>query len=282
MIDEKLQKKIDAAIKLLQSVAKRTDGALEIAYSGGKDSDVILQLAKEAGIEYRAIYKNTTIDPPGTIKHVRERGVEMLRPKETFFQIVARAGMPTRFTRFCCGYLKEYKVGEKSVIGVRKSESRARAKRYNEPTECRYYGSHKPENHVEQIFPILEWTDEDVLQFILDRKITLAPIYYDENGEIDIKRRLGCMCCPLASEKKRRAQFAQWPKMVRAYYRAARKYFDTHPNGRAAERYHGDACEWLYREINYPREDKGQEVRESVQGRCKELLEEQFGVSLTL
>lgn len=67
MINEQLQKKIDQSIRLLQSVQKRYDGEIELAYSGGKDSDVILQLAKEAGIKYRAIYKNTTIDPPGTI-----------------------------------------------------------------------------------------------------------------------------------------------------------------------------------------------------------------------
>ena len=45
MITEKLQKKIDSSIRLLQSVQKRYDGEIEIAYSGGKDSDVILQLA---------------------------------------------------------------------------------------------------------------------------------------------------------------------------------------------------------------------------------------------
>lgn len=64
MLNEQLQKKVKQSIKLLQSVQKRYDGEIEIAYSGGKDSDVILQLAKEAGIRYRAIYKNTTIDPP--------------------------------------------------------------------------------------------------------------------------------------------------------------------------------------------------------------------------
>lgn len=85
MITENLQRKIDRAIRLLQSVQKRYDGEIEIAYSGGKDSDVILQLAKEAGIRYRAIYKNTTIDPPGTLGHVREMGVEILRTKVTFF-----------------------------------------------------------------------------------------------------------------------------------------------------------------------------------------------------
>lgn len=182
MITEKLQKKIDRAIRLLQSVQKRYDGEIEIAYSGGKDSDVILQLAKEAGIRYRAIYKNTTIDPPGTLEHVREMGVEILRARDSFFHLVAQNGFPSRFSRFCCKKLKEYKVLDKSVIGVRKAESRKRNERYNEPTQCRYYGSKKEENHVEQIYPILDWTDEDVRDFIIDRKLKLAPIYYNQGG----------------------------------------------------------------------------------------------------
>lgn len=182
MINEQLQKKIEQSIRLLQSVQKRYDGEIELAYSGGKDSDVILQLAKEAGIRYRAIYKNTTIDPPGTIAHVKEMGVEILRPKENFFQLIAKKGFPSRFSRFCCEVLKEYKVLDKTVIGVRKAESRARKERYNEPTECRYFGAKKEENHVEQIYPILEWTDEDVRDFILDRGLKLAPLYYDTGG----------------------------------------------------------------------------------------------------
>ena len=65
-----LQKKIDFAIKLMQSIPTDS-GPIELCYSGGKDSDVILELAKMSGIEYRAIYKNSTIDPPGTIEHCR-------------------------------------------------------------------------------------------------------------------------------------------------------------------------------------------------------------------
>ena len=182
MINEQLQKKIEQSIRLLQSVQKRYDGEIELAYSGGKDSDVILQLAKEAGIRYRAIYKNTTIDPPGTIAHVKEMGVEILRPKENFFQLIAKKGFPSRFSRFCCEALKEYKVLDKTIIGVRKAESRARKERYNEPTACRYFGAKKEDNHVEQIYPILEWTDEDVRDFILDRDLKLAPLYYDTGG----------------------------------------------------------------------------------------------------
>ncbi len=183
MISEQLQKKINQSIALLQSVGKRYDGEIEIAYSGGKDSDVILQLAKEAGIRYRAIYKNTTIDPPGTIRHVQEMNVEMRRPKMTFFQLVAKKGFPSRLHRFCCEYLKEYKVLDKTVIGVRKAESTKRAARYNEPTECRWYGAKTEKNHVEQIYPILEWTDDDVLEFVLDRKLKLAPVYYNRGGK---------------------------------------------------------------------------------------------------
>ena len=182
MINEQLQKKIDRSIRLLQSVQKRYDGEIEVAYSGGKDSDVILQLAKEAGIKYRAIHKSTTIDPPGTIAHVKEMGVEILRPKISFFDLVAKKGLPSRFYRFCCEQLKEYKVCNKAIIGVRKAESSKRAAIYKEPTECRYYGEKKEENHVEAIYPILEWTDEDVRNFIIDRKLKLAPIYYNSGG----------------------------------------------------------------------------------------------------
>lgn len=216
MVDEKLQKKIEQSIHLLQSIQKRYEGEIELAYSGGKDSDVILQLAKEAGIKYRAIHKCTTIDPPGTLAHVKEMGVEIRRPKENFFQLVAKNGFPSRFYRFCCKELKEYKILDKSIIGVRKDESRARANRYNEPTMCRFFGAQKEENHVELIYPILEWSNEDVKDFILDRGLKLAPIYYDAEGEIDVTKRLGCMCCPMTSRKKRIIEFQKHPLIVKA------------------------------------------------------------------
>ena len=79
-----LEKKVERAIRLLQSIPQ--DGDIELSYSGGKDSDVILELAKMAGIPYRAIYKATTIDPPQTIAHAREMGAEVIHPKKTYFQ----------------------------------------------------------------------------------------------------------------------------------------------------------------------------------------------------
>ena len=170
---EGLQKKVDRAIRLLQSIPQ--DGEIELSYSGGKDSDVILELAKMAGIPYRAIYKNTTIDPPGTIAHAREMGAEVIHPQKTFFQLISENGYPSRLSRWCCSVLKEYKVCDRAIQGIRRSESRNRAERYKEPERCRVYSA---KEKVKQYLPILEWSDQDVEEFIKERNIKCHPLYY--------------------------------------------------------------------------------------------------------
>ena len=200
---EGLQKKVDRAIRLLRSIPP--DGDIEISYSGGKDSDVILELAKMAGIPYRAIYKATTIDPPKTIAHAREMGAEVIHPKETFFQLVSKMGFPSRFSRFCCSALKEYKVCDRAIQGIRRSESKKRAERYKEPEECRVYSK---KEKAKIYLPILEWTDEDVAEFIKERNIKCHPLYY-RRGEFDVTKRLGCMGCPLQSKRKRIQEFKE-------------------------------------------------------------------------
>lgn len=234
-MNKELEKKVEQAVKLLVVCFKAAGKPLEIAYSGGKDSDVILELAKMSGIEYRAIYKNTTIDPPGTIKHVIDNGVEIRRPKETFFSLMMKKGYPSRFRRFCCSVLKEYKILDNSVMGIRRCESVKRSKMYKEPTVCRIYGSKK--NHVNAIYPILEWSDEDELEFIEERGLKLHPLYYREDGSLDLTRRLGCMCCPLAYYKKRLQEFKKYPGMVKAYLHGGHEYFRSHPKSKVAEQY---------------------------------------------
>lgn len=213
-MNKTLQKKIERAIRLLQSIRLENDEPIEIAYSGGKDSDVILELARMADIKYKAIYKCTTIDPPGTIKHALDNGCEIRRPKKPFFQLLREQGLPNRFMRFCCRELKEYPIYYNCVIGVRKAESTKRNERYKEPVVCRVYSS---KSRVQQILPILDWTDEEELEFINERRIKLHPLYYDENGNVDIKRRLGCLCCPLKSPRKRMEDFKKYPNMLRQY-----------------------------------------------------------------
>ena len=278
---KELEKKVEQSIKLLRSVGASNPDPIEVAYSGGKDSDVILQLAKEAGINYRAIYKNTTIDPPGTIKHVREMGVEVKTPEKNFFQLIEQKGFPNMFMRFCCEKLKEYKILDRAIIGVRKSESTRRSLRYNEPTECKFYGNKK--QHVEAIYPILDWTDEDVEEFLADRGIKCAPLYYDEDGTFHVERRLGCMCCPLIYYKKRLKAFEQYPFMVKAYIKAGQKYRDDpkHAEAKTVAKY-GDVYEWFVREVFYPNQKAFEEERDNstVRPDYKKYIEDYFNIQL--
>ena len=278
MITSSLQKKIEQSIRLLQQVQKaHPDEVIEIAYSGGKDSDVILQLAKEAGIRYEAIYKNTTIDPPGTIRHAQEMGATIIRPKRTFAELIQKKGAPTRFARFCCSELKEYKVRDVAVMGVRRSESAKRAERYSEPTECRFYGSKK--NHVEAIYPILEWTNEDVAAFLADRKIKCAPIYYDADGVFHVERRLGCMCCPLAAKKNRIDEFRKHPRMVRFYLRNMRIFRETHPDAKTWK-YFSNEYEQLAFQVFYQDLPIKKFKQQMFDTDWKNLLEEYFKIKL--
>lgn len=275
---DQLKHKVDTAIKLLRTYqAAMPDKQIEIAYSGGKDSDVILELAKMAGINYRAIYKNTTIDPPGTIAHVKEMGVEIMQPKMTFFQMIAKKGFPSRHTRFCCVMLKEYKVLDTCIIGVRREESKKRAERYKEPSECRIYSKTK---RVEAIYPILYWTLEDIAEFINERKIKLAPVYYRENGTIDFSRRLGCLCCPLASLNHRQEEFAKYPKMVRAYIKAGAKFWEAHQKSKI-HTWFSDIYEYFAVNLFYPKlRDAPLNNTVLFPTDYKSLLEKKYNISL--
>lgn len=222
-----LDKKITQALRLIESaskIAQEHGQPLEIAYSGGKDSDVILELARMAGVTYRAIYKNTTIDPPGTISHAIRQGAEMLRPEYSFRQLIERNGFPHRLRRHCCRFLKEYKVLDYSVLGVRREESSRRAERYKEPEQCRVYGNGEK---TRQYFPILDWTSEDIRLFAIRQGIRFHPLYYDADDNFHPERRLGCMGCPLKYRKTRLDDFRQHPGVVKLYLGGVKSFYST-------------------------------------------------------
>lgn len=276
-----LEKKVKFAIHLLQAIPQ--DGDIELSYSGGKDSDVILELAKMAGIKYRAIYKNTTIDPPGTIAHAKEAGAEILPPKKTFFEIVREKGMPTRWRRFCCSILKEYKICDRAVQGIRRSESTKRAKLYKEPEICRLY----PKGEKVRVYlPILEWTNDDVAEFIAERGIKCHPLYYDEQGNFHVERRLGCIGCPLAAQRNRREQFMQYPKMLRAIIKNYQYYLDNHKDRKLYQVTNGSAYTSMFMQLFCKnREDYESKITGGLFSEqaidAKRFLEEYFGLDFT-
>lgn len=274
-----LQKKVNQSLKFLKSIPSDNE-PIELCYSGGKDSDVILRLAKEAGVNYRCIYRNTTIDPPGTVKHCKDVGAEIRMPERSFFELIEEHGLPNRFRRFCCGYLKEYKILNRSIIGIRRCESSKRSERYKEPTICRFYGKKKEENRVEHFYPILEWTDEDVEEFITKLGIKCAPVYY-QNGSFDVKQRLGCMGCPMTTEKRRIETFKKYPNMVKCYIRACKRYWNSHPESTVHQRY-DNVYEWFVRDVFFHTQKEWEEHKNNMFGKAdyKSFLQEQFNIKL--
>lgn len=268
------------AIKLLRTVAKTTDGEIELSYSGGKDSDVCLALAQMAGIPYRAIYKNTTIDPPYTIAHCKEKGAEIIRPKKSFFEIIEQRGFPSRFARFCCSELKEYKILDTAIQGIRRAESTKRAANYKEPIICRTYG--RKANHVNVVLPILDWSDADVRRFVVSNDIKCHPLYYDENGQFCVNRRLGCLGCPMASDNGLH-DFKQYPNLVKAWIRAGKRYWDKPREKELASKANfADIYELFCYCLFYNNLVKFDEAKSGMFGKvdCKQFLQDYFKIEL--
>lgn len=125
----RIQRLTEQAITFIKLVAETEKQELFSGNSGGKDSAVLEWLLQTSGITYTSIHANTTIDPKGTIKHIRDNYPHTLimQPKETFYQLIERKGFPSRLRRFCCEVLKEYtSIGKIMFEGVRSAESKGR------------------------------------------------------------------------------------------------------------------------------------------------------------
>lgn len=283
---KELEDKVSNGILLIRKAyrhAKHRGKRLEICISGGKDSDVLIELCKMGGVwgsEWlRPLHKSTTIDPRGTLSHVISHGVEVLRPRIDFRHCIRKSGFPSRRYRHCCGELKEYAVEDYAVLGIRRCESTKRSKIYLEPEQCRVYNGR---GKAIQYYPLLDWTDDDVREFIEERGIKCHPLYYDEQGNFHVERRLGCMCCPLSSRKIRIEDFKRNPRMVRFYIREGLRYWSSHPN-LSLRKYYLDVyeqfvCDVFCDNINDFRHRFKDNIGSGVD--CKKYIEDYFSISL--
>ncbi len=181
--------------------------------------------------------------------------VDLIKPKKSIYQLaVEKQILPTMRVRWCCAEYKEMSgAGRVTLIGIRHQESSRRAKRNEvEISNRKFSGTLEGLDEYRQelkakrairkskkegvnitnadqeqtlgcisgkesllISPIINWTEEDVWEFL--NKVMEVPhcSLYDEGW-----RRLGCIGCPMSSAKQKQIENARYPHVKRNWIKA--------------------------------------------------------------
>ena len=184
------------------------------------------------------------------------------KPKQiTMWNLIADHTIPpTRQARYCCSALKEVGgAGRLVVTGVRWAESARRkalhgvadiqttskklhaeametnatATRVNkngglvfmdDNAESRRMVEHCFKKRKTTINPIVDWTDDEVWEFLNEWVKVPHCSLYDEGFT-----RLGCIGCPLQGREGMLADFERWPRYKELYIRAFDQMIKNHP-----------------------------------------------------
>lgn len=235
-----------------------------LCYSGGKDSDVIRILAQLANVKHELHHNLTSVDAPETVRYVKsipDMCIDIPHDKDgnrvSMWSLIVKKGIPpTRLIRYCCLELKEKGgEGKLKITGVRAAESVARKKNagmvkiigkpkttqktakelgveYETPSKggivmnmdnssTRRLVEHCYRTTSTMINPIIDWTDDDVWTFLHHYGCASNPLY--QCG----KSRIGCIGCPMQSNKKRLQEFEKYPKYKQLYISAFDKMLST-------------------------------------------------------
>ncbi|BBL48360.1 phosphoadenosine phosphosulfate reductase domain-containing protein [Metallosphaera sedula] len=232
-----LEEKVESTINFIVDISKEQDPTLpwELGFSGGKDSTTVLSLlidAMERGARISklyVVYSDTLLEHPTLRKEALEAlnslkgftNIELVRltPKEDFITMMVEKGYPApnHHFRWCMARLKirpmhEFmrKLGNYvQVSGVRRSESAERAK------NIKHYGNAEKVVKIGNpiIMPILDWTTEDVFNFLRTRKrwdgkdfnylLELYEVKEDSCGcALSSDVRFGCWVCTVVKIDK--------------------------------------------------------------------------------
>lgn len=250
-MNEGLAEKERRSIETLQAFQPKDGNGYYLCYSGGKDSDVIRILAQLAGVKHDIVHNLTTVDAPETVYYVRSiPNVIINRPEKSMWKLIPdKLIPPTRLVRYCCAELKERGgKGRLKITGVRKAESFARSERSdlvqligkpkttqrladdlganyrvnkqgglimnmdNDP--ARRLVEHCYRTVSTMINPIIEWSDNDVWEFLNHYGCESNPLYKCGCS------RIGCIGCPMQGGKRMKQDFEKYPIYRSNYVKA--------------------------------------------------------------
>lgn len=246
--------KVEVAIQTLKdyeqiALQKRDingENGYYVCISGGKDSSVIQQLCIMAGVKCQFYHNLTGLDHPETVYFLRreqerlgQMGYEfnIVPPEKRIWQLIRDKKMlPTRIVRYCCSILKERGGADRFIVtGVRRAESTKRRDTplastrgaskservilQNDNTEKRRSVEHCVLQGKIALNIIVDWSDEDVWEFIRTYNCPYNPLY--DMGY----KRVGCIGCPISSNK--RAELDANPKYKAMWMRMCQMLVDT-------------------------------------------------------
>lgn len=216
-------------LDLIDRQLKSVNNKAFISFSGGKDSNVLLHLVREVNPEVKPVFVDTGIEYKEIIEFNRlVKDIIIIKPKYSYEQIIKRHGYcviskevsfaiqqirssksklskikylshpdykvankwqflikaPFKISANCCYYLKKHpmliyekQTGFKSFAGYKRSDSRLR--NLIKHTEVK-----------RSFFPLLEWSEAQVWEYILMHNLNFVKLYEKEISSSCIP----CLC----------------------------------------------------------------------------------------
>jgi len=195
--------RLNQLIKQTEEILKETAFRFEkpvLLWSGGKDSTCLLSLARRLFSSEKFPFQVMQIDTGFKFKKTYEYidkysqkwHLPFLRYQNK--EAIDQGINPFDYGRLvCCQKLKtealkkaieEYKF-DAVITAIRRDEHSARS-------EERFFSPRKNPFHC-RIHPLLDWTEDDIWQYLKENGIPLNPLYQPKNGLI--YRSLGCWPC---------------------------------------------------------------------------------------
>lgn len=240
------------SIYIMREVAAQFERPV-LMYSVGKDSSVLLRLAQKAffpgKIPFTALHVDTSYKFPEMYqfrdKMVAELGLNLIVHSNE--EALKNDTNPYSLgTQRCCALLKtggllealsKYEF-DAAIGGARREEERSRAKervfsfrdkhgqwepRSQRPELWNLYNGKLAKGESMRVFPLSNWTEQDIWSYILAEQISIVPLYYAKKRKVVVR---GNMLVPVM-ESDRRTFDGQKIEEVLCRYRSLGCYHCT-------------------------------------------------------